>query len=119
MPHLSRPELTIISGPVVEPDGRERLYVGAYVPENAPSEKKMKVHQCIGFLAVPDRDPTMYPQSYNGWVARPARVDESTIEAVTTSVITDATYEQQSEPVDLQGLKALIGKHAIIPPSRG
>ena len=118
MPHLSRPELTLISGPVVEADGQERLYVGAYVPETVPSEERMKVHQCIGFLAVPDRDPTMYPQSYDGWVARPARADETTIEAVAKTVLGEAAYEKQSEPVDLFALKALIGKEAIFPPKK-
>lgn len=115
MSHISRPEVTLISGPVIEENGTERLYVGAYVPETAPVEQRMRVQECIGFLAVPDRDPTTYPQPRDGWIVRPARMDEETIESVAKSVPAVSRYEHQTRPVSLKGLEILVGRTAIDP----
>lgn len=118
MSHLQFESLTVFSGPVIERDGTERMYVGAYIPESVTPQEKMRVQECIGFLAVPTLDPTMYPQPRDGWVARPARESEETIQSVFTEVVTNGRYEQQHVAIQKPVLEHMIGKAAITPPSQ-
>jgi hypothetical protein len=110
--------LTLFSGPVIERDGSERMYVGAYIPETVDSHDRMRVQECIGFLAVPNYDPTTYPQPRDGWIARPARESEETIEDVFTTVCETGDYHQLSEPIERPVLEQLIGKEAVVPPKK-
>lgn len=115
MPRISQPRLTVFSNTVIEKDGTERLYVGAYIPETARGDQRRRVQECIGFLAVPNLDPTTYPQPRDGWVARPARENEETIENVITTVCGAEAYRHLTIPIARPTLEDLIGKAAIDP----
>ena len=118
MTRISRDSLTVFSGPVIERDGSERMYVGAFIPEGTQQQDQMRVQECIGFLAIPSLDPTMYPQPRDGWIARPARESDETIKDVFEKVCVNGTYESLSTPISEPVLEVLIGRTAIIPPSK-
>lgn len=116
MTHASREELTLFSGPIIERNGQERMYVGAFIPEGVDAQDRIKVQQCIGFVAVPNFDPTSFAQPRDGWIVRPARESEETVEDVFTKVCTTAHYISVHDPITMPVLERLVGEDAIVPP---